>query len=464
MGIQKDEKPPKKNLPKDIGVEKTIGLPDMNMGLPEGDRNAITPIEVVDRRDWTEDSKWVQPKWLSEENLSNTPSKTYRHHYLTLLRSRYWRLEGDFRTFYNNYYNSGKVDFVVARRLIDTLLMAKRMLENDNCDLVGARDLLGVAEQFMVSLYPMHIAKQRAQVLATKLLTENESLSRKLSDTISDEQFKTGELSALLSEITDNYNQQDRDNLIVNSLQVSKLENLVRYGKIVLLLLFITLPFIMSFDASIWKGSIFEIGKKQENLEIKRTVIAKPIQKTIKTDAGQDSIITEIETTVTDSPQTTLDGPRMLEREIVKDGDKGGEKEVVIEKAMPQGQHWKKWLMILAIGILGGVGAFFSGLMGIRKNKIQLADYQESMTNYLLRIIIGAMASMILFVFITWNAIPGVVFTSAGGILFIAFLSGFSESFFLKQLGVDEGDGSTVNMQSGATAPASVTPAQEGNN
>ena len=120
--------------------------------------------------------------------------------------------------------------------------------------------------------------------------------------------------------------------------------------------------------------------------------------------------------------------------------------------------------MILAIGILGGVGAFFSGLMGIRKNKIQLADYQESMTNYLLRIIIGAMASMILFVFITWNAIPGVVFTSAGGILFIAFLSGFSESFFLKQLGVDEGDGSTVNMQSGATAPASVTPAQEGNN
>ena len=53
MGIQKDEKPPKKNLPKDIGVEKTIGLPDMNMGLPEGDRNAITPIEVVDRRDWT---------------------------------------------------------------------------------------------------------------------------------------------------------------------------------------------------------------------------------------------------------------------------------------------------------------------------------------------------------------------------------------------------------------------------
>jgi hypothetical protein len=466
MGIQKDEKPPKKTIPKDVGVEKSIGLPEMS--LPESYSNVITPIEVADRLDWTEDSKWPQPKWLSEENLSNAPEKTYRHHYLTLLRSRYWRLEGDFRTFYNNYYNSGKVDFVVARRLIDTLLMSKRMLENDNCDLVGARDLLGVAEQFMVSLYPMHIAKQRAQVLASKLFSENESLSKKLSDTISDEQFKTGELSALLSEITDNYNQQDRDNLIVNSLQVSKLENLVRYGKIVLVLLFITLPLIMSYDAAIWKGSIFEIGKKQENLEIKRTVIAKPIQKTIKTDAGQDSIITEIETTVTDSPQMNIEGPQMLEKEITKVGEKGNEKEVVLEKAMPesmpQGQHWKKWLMILAIGILGGVGAFFSGLMGIRKNKIQLADYQESMTNYLLRIIIGAMASMILFVFITWNAIPGVVFTSAGGILFIAFLSGFSESFFLKQLGVDEGDGSTITMQSGATAPASVTPVQEGNN
>jgi hypothetical protein len=459
MGIQKDEKPPKKNIPKDPGDERTIGMPEMS--FPQAETNTIMPIEVADKLDWTQDTKWPQPKWLSEENLSNAPLKTYRYHYLTLLRSRYWRLEGDFRTFYNNYFNSGKVDFVVSRRLIDTLLMAKRMLENDNCDLVSARDLLGVAEQFMVSLYPMHIAKQRAQVLASKLAFDNETLSKKLSDTISDEQFRNGELPALLSEITDTYNQKDRDNLILNSLQVSKLENLLRYGKIVLVLLFITLPLIISFDASIWKGSIFEIGQKQEKVEMKRMVIAKPIQKTIRTESGQDSVITEIETTVTDSPPAMLEVPQIVEKDIVKSGENGIEKEIIMDKPLPQGQHWKKWLIVLAVGILGGVGAFFSGLMSIRKNKIQLMDYQESMINYLLRIIIGAMASMILFVFVSWNAIPGVVFTSAGGILFIAFLSGFSESFFLKQLGVDESDGGTINIQSGATAPASVTPVQD---
>jgi hypothetical protein len=455
MGINREVKP-KKNLPKDSGEERGISLPPENLDVSSG-APQILPIEVADRLDWTEEGKWTLPKWLNEDNPSNQPTKTYQHHYLTLLRSRYWRLESDFRTFYNNYYNSGQVDFVVARRLIDTLLMSKRMLENDSCDLVAARDLLGVSEQFMVTLYPKHIAKQRAQVLASKLLTEDETLSKRLTETISDDQFKSGDLTALLSEITDNLNQKDRDNLIVNSLQVTKLENLVRYGKWAVLFLFISLPLIMSFDPALWKGSIFEIEKvkKQEIIELKRTVVSKPIEKIVKSDSGQDSIIMSVETKVTDSPETTIS--RAIQN------TEGGTTDVAeMEKPSMEGQQYKKWFLLLAIAILGGVGAFFSGLMGLRKNRIQLADYQESMTNYLLRIIIGAMASMILFLFITWNAIPGVVFTNAGGILFAAFFVGFSESFFLKKLGVDEDSQGTANIQSSATAPASVVGVQEG--
>jgi hypothetical protein len=461
MGIQKDEHP-KKNVPKDGGEERGINIPMADLGAVEG--AIIKPVEVADRLDWTNESMWIQPKWLNEENLSTKPSKTYRHHYLTLLRSRYWRLEGDFRTFYNNYYHSGQVDFVVSRRLIDTLLMAKRMLESDTCDLVGARDLLGIAEQFMVSLYPKHIAKQRAQVLASNLLLENNDLSMRLTNAIGDEQFKSGELTALLSEITDTFNKKDRDNLIVNSLQVTKLENLVRYARIALIFLILTLPLILFFDPLLWKGSIFEMVPKPEKMEIKRTVIAKPIQKTIKTDAGLDSVITEIETTVTDSPQV-VNGPQMnIENRQITTVENGpmNENEQLkelpeMEKPFSQTHHWKKWLVILAIGILGGVGAFFSGLMSIRKSKIQLADYQESMTNYQLRILIGAMAAMILFVFISWNVIPGIVFTNLGGILFVSFLAGFSESFFLKKLGVDDEQDSNISVQTGATAPASVS-------
>jgi hypothetical protein len=67
------------------------------------------------------------------------------------------------------------------------------------------------------------------------------------------------------------------------------------------------------------------------------------------------------------------------------------------------------------------------------------------------------MAAMILFVFISWNVIPGIVFTNLGGILFVSFLAGFSESFFLKKLGVDDEQDSNISVQTGATAPASVS-------
>ena len=78
------------------------------------------------------------------------------------------------------------------------------------------------------------------------------------------------------------------------------------------------------------------------------------------------------------------------------------------------------------------------------KNKqIQLNDYEESMSNFLLRPIIGGMAALILFIFLSWNVLPGVVFTNIGSVLFAAFLAGFSERYFLRVLNVDE-EGKTL--------------------
>ena len=466
MALDDSEKPKKKNTSQDAH-DKSITIPPDQMAdivlsvditqeavvLPPIQKRKIIPIEVKDRLEWTEEDHWQQPKWLKGESLNDKPNKTYRQFMLTLLRSRYWRMEGDFRTFYNNYYNSGQIDFVVARRLIDTLQLSKKMLENENCDLVGARDLLGVAEQYLVSLYPEHIARERGQVLAAKLTMQNNSLGNGLVMRINAANYGAGNLSALLSEITDTLNQQDRDNLILNSLQVSKLENLVQYGKYALFFLLLTLPFILKFDPALWKGSIFEVVSKAEKMEIKRTVINKPVEKVVKTANGQDSVISEMETTVTDSPELAQT------RIITESGD--NKESQISDKPELRGQHWKKWLVNLAVAILGGVGAFFSGLMGIRKNKIQLADYEESMTNYGLRVIIGAIASMILFVFISWEVVPGVTFTNAGGILFVAFLAGFSESFFLKKLGVDDEDAGQNSVQSSMTAPAAAVIATE---
>jgi hypothetical protein len=474
-----DKEPPKGNKhkhnpPQDSGEERSITLtPDelaaanqaadsgqKSISLPPDSTRGFKPLEVADRFEWTKESNWTPPNWLNDEGLTNISKKSYRQYKLTLLRSMYWRLEGDFRTYYNNYYNSGLVDFVVARRLIDTLMLAKKTLERDNCDLVGARDLIGIAEQYMVSLYPKHIAKQRGQVLASKLEYVNLSLSRKLTVIIGDDsKYNTGDLNALLSEITDNLNKQDRDNLISNSLQVTKLENLVKYGKYAVLFLIFTLPFIIKFDADIWKGSIFELRpEKPKNIEIKRIVTSEPKVRKIVTADGKDSTITDLNLTIKDDTFTNaekvvledLKGPNNQDENQNKESDN---KPQIAQRSLFE-EYLLKWGINLAIAILGAVGAFFSGLISLRKSRIQLSDYEESMTNYSLRIIIGAVAAMILFVFISWNIIPGLAFTSAGGILFFCFLAGFSERYFLDKLGVEAGEDGSTSVKANMTAPA----------
>ena len=68
---------------------------------------------------------------------------------------------------------------------------------------------------------------------------------------------------------------------------------------------------------------------------------------------------------------------------------------------------------------------------------------------------IGGMAALILFIFLSWNVLPGVVFTNIGSVLFAAFLAGFSERYFLRVLNVDEeGKTSPSIANTSVSAPA----------
>ncbi len=333
-------------------IAKAIGMPFDS-----------TPVLNEDMSKWCDEAAWPNPKWLNSAFFLKRKSKNSQQYLLTLLRSRYFRIEGDFRTFFNNYYNSQKIDFVVARRIIAMLEMSRNSLEHDNCNLIEVRDLIALAEQYMIWLYPENIASERGYVLVAKLQNQDSYLSGLLKDRLDKANGNVGIIRSVLEDVKDTLNQQERDLFITGSVQVTKLENLTKMGVIALAVFIVALPFIVHFDKEMWKDTAFS------DVDL---------------------------------------------------------------------YPFKRWLITLSVGILGAAGGFFSGLLQMKNKQIQLNDYEESMSNFLLRPIIGGMAALILFIFLSWNVLPGVVFTNVGSVLFIAFLAGFSERYFLRVLNVDE--------------------------
>jgi hypothetical protein len=54
-----------------------------------------------------------------------------------------------------------------------------------------------------------------------------------------------------------------------------------------------------------------------------------------------------------------------------------------------------------------------------------------------LRPLVGALVALILYTMLSWQILPGINIANAGSYFLIAFLSGFSERYFLKLLKVD---------------------------
>lgn len=97
----------------------------------------------------------------------------------------------------------------------------------------------------------------------------------------------------------------------------------------------------------------------------------------------------------------------------------------------------RPWFAIICAAIFGAGGAFLSSLMAVQRTRTVLTDYQENMKNNQLKLNIGALAAIIVFVFLSWDIIPGVKMQNAGSLVFLAFIAGFSERFFLNLLNIN---------------------------
>jgi hypothetical protein len=72
-----------------------------------------------------------------------------------------------------------------------------------------------------------------------------------------------------------------------------------------------------------------------------------------------------------------------------------------------------------------------------------------------LKPLVGAVAALTLYFFLTWQVLTGVQVTSGGTILLVAFLAGFSERYFLRILKAEESSQDIKDRRQGSPATES---------
>ena len=114
---------------------------------------------------------------------------------------------------------------------------------------------------------------------------------------------------------------------------------------------------------------------------------------------------------------------------------------------MQIGPPWLTQLIAAAaVGALGAAGGFFSGLINTRDSSTTLGEYRTSMLKLALKPLVGAVASVTLYIFLDWQ-VTGVRIVNGGTFLLVGFLAGFSERYFLKVVQAPSEDNDQQKMQ-----------------
>jgi hypothetical protein len=92
------------------------------------------------------------------------------------------------------------------------------------------------------------------------------------------------------------------------------------------------------------------------------------------------------------------------------------------------------WAVALGFCIIGGIGGFLSGLLQIRNTETNLELYEESVLLFQIRPVFGAFAALVAFMLLSWGVFESFINKGTGSYALIAFLSGFSERYFLQLL------------------------------
>ena len=321
----------------------------------------------------------------------------FRIYLATRLRARFSDIDSDFRTLFPDYvygkYKSTQADALpTAVQIVNLLELAKATLVREDYgkhELLLVASLLDLAEENMVWI-------KKANELETEILDVHERLKEtpnldnkaeyeKRLDDIKTEikEKETDEKGreryrAILADIYWICNTKIWEEMVNNGLQIERLRKFRNWGELLLVLvLFVAFP------------SAVNIG-------------------TFKNWAIHDN------STVVYYSVISATGTHPISNWII--------------------------LGITAVGIaiIGGTGGYLSGLIQARGSKTSLALYEGDVLLSELRVIFGAFAALISFALLSWNVLSGIILNnSPGPFILIAFLSGFSERYFLKLLKID---------------------------
>ena len=98
------------------------------------------------------------------------------------------------------------------------------------------------------------------------------------------------------------------------------------------------------------------------------------------------------------------------------------------------------YIAAISFAVIGGIGGFLSGLLQMRGSKTNLGDYEMSILLFQLRPIFGAFAALILAALMSWGVLSDVIKKIQGSFILAAFVSGFSERYFINLLKLDQNE------------------------
>lgn len=240
--------PKKKPTPEPDDAQRAFGIDPDN--IPEN-------IQSEDLTPWLKEEAWPQPKWFTKAKADGKMlNKNFDSYVMDTLRWRYTRLEGDFRTVFNNYFNTKYVDKVTARRIISFLESAREALEKDNCDPLDVSNLLDMADQYMVWLFPPHVANVQMAALTAQLKTEGNPWGDYLAAETTREGATLGSYRAALDRVKQATNDSNQITQVNNGLQIERLEMLTKWGLVVTIVMLIGIPLVTKSKEGIFDGSV----------------------------------------------------------------------------------------------------------------------------------------------------------------------------------------------------------------
>jgi hypothetical protein len=105
------------------------------------------------------------------------------------------------------------------------------------------------------------------------------------------------------------------------------------------------------------------------------------------------------------------------------------------------------WAASAGITVIGATGGFLSGLLQTRESRVTLTDYEEGVLKFHLKLTVGALLGLLLFILLSWQILPGIIIENLGSYVLFAFLVGFSERYFLKLLNLEPDEHQDSNQE-----------------